>query len=440
MAPLDIRFLSNEQFLIFTMLAQLAVVASLATMFARFRGFRRLLLTEKRDWPERLAFAGALGIPLVAGAISRILLGYNAADLILAGPFLAGLLAGPYTGALVGLVVGLPGALAGEYGAVPFAVGCGFAGGGVREICPKDAIWHFSPFVFTDLHRYAWRLLRRFQIDWQIILITPPILLELLRQAIGHRWPGRLFVFLANDPLMTALAVLETTLCVAIPIKIWNSARIEHKLQEQEKLLMTARIEALASQINPHFLFNTLASISSLIRTQPDTARMMIAKLSGILRRLMRSTDHFVTLREELESIDEYLAIEVIRFGSNLRVDKQISPATLDVIVPSMIVQPLVENSIKHGLSRKVGGGRITIRTVRRLDRSLIEVEDDGLGMTEERLKEALEGGIGLSNVNERLRTIYGAACTLKLSSVTGRGTSVSVEIPDLTVPERISA
>ena len=77
MAPLDIRFLSNEQFLIFTMLAQLAVVAALATMFARFRRFRRLLLTEKRDWPERLAFAGALGIPLFAGAVSRILLGYN---------------------------------------------------------------------------------------------------------------------------------------------------------------------------------------------------------------------------------------------------------------------------------------------------------------------------------------------------------------------------
>jgi two-component system LytT family sensor kinase len=119
---------------------------------------------------------------------------------------------------------------------------------------------------------------------------------------------------------------------------------------------------------------------------------------------------------------------------------KEIAPDTLDVIVPSMLLQPIIENSIKHGLSRKVGGGRITIRTARRGDRSLIEVEDDGLGMTEERLKQALEGGIGLSNVNERLRTIYGASCTLKLTSVTGRGTSVSVEIPDLTVPERIPA
>jgi two-component system LytT family sensor kinase len=167
---------------------------------------------------------------------------------------------------------------------------------------------------------------------------------------------------------------------------------------------------------------------------------MLITKLSGLLRRLMRSTDHFVSLREELESIDQYLDIEVVRFGPQLRVVKDISPDTLDLIVPSMLLQPIIENSIKHGLSRKVGGGRITIRTSRRDNRSLIEVQDDGLGMTEERLQEALEGGIGLSNVNERLRTIYGAGCSLKLSSVTGRGTSVSVEIPDLTMAERITA
>ena len=105
----------------------------------------------------------------------------------------------------------------------------------------------------------------------------------------------------------------------------------------------------------------------------------------------MRSTDHFVSLREELESIDQYLDIEVVRFGPQLRVVKDVSPDTLDVIVPGMLLQPIIENSIKHGLSRKVGGGRITIRTSRKGDRSFIEVEDDGLGMTEERLKDALE-------------------------------------------------
>ena len=110
---------------------------------------------------------------------------------------------------------------------------------------------------------------------------------------------------------------------------------------------------------------------------------MLITKLSGLLRRLMRSTDHFVTLREELESIDEYLDIEVVRFGPQLRVDKEISPDTLDVIVPSMILQPLVENSIKHGLSRKVGGGRITIRTrAARAATPSSRSHDDGLGMT----------------------------------------------------------
>jgi two-component system LytT family sensor kinase len=227
---------------------------------------------------------------------------------------------------------------------------------------------------------------------------------------------------------------------VATPIKIWNNARIEHRLQEQEKLLLAAKIEALASQINPHFLFNTLASISSLIRTQPETARTLITRLSGLLRRLMRSSDHFVTLREELASIDEYLDIEVIRFGPQLRVVKLISPDTLDVVVPSMLLQPLVENSIKHGLSRKVGGGRITISTSLRDRHVLIEVRDDGLGMTEERLEQAFGGGIGLSNVNERLRTIYGAHCRLKLTSTPGAGTCAAVEIPEMIVPERVTA
>jgi two-component system LytT family sensor kinase len=436
------QFLSAEQVLLTTLVVKLAGMAALATMLVRYRRFRHILIFERRGWGDRLILALALGLPLTAGVASRLLLNYNAADLTLEGAFVVGLIAGPYAGAIVGLLVGLPPLANGELIALPFAVGCGFAGGGLRELCPKEAIWHFSPFVVTRLPGRIWQTLRNRQIDWQVVLLVAPVGLELIRQALGSRWSGhhRLF-YLQADPFWTiAVILLATVLTVATPIKIWNNARIEHRLEEQEKLLLAARIEALANRINPHFLFNTLTSISSLIRTQPDTARMLITKLSSLLRRLMRSTDHFVTLREELESIDQYLDIEVVRFGPQLRVVKEIAPETLDQIVPSMLLQPIIENSIKHGLSRKVGGGRITIRTVRRLDRSLIEVEDDGLGMTEERLQEALEGGIGLSNVNERLRTIYGAACTLKLSSVTGRGTSVSVEIPDLTVPERISA
>src|SRR5438105_3901598 len=260
-------------------------------------------------------------------------------------------------------------------------------------------------------------------------------------QAADLTLEGSFIAGLIDGPYAgVTVGVLATVLCVATPIKIWNNARIEHRLQEQEKLLLAAKIDSLANQINPHFLFNTLTSISSLIRTKPETARMLITKLSGLLRRLMRSTDHFVTLREELESIDEYLDIEVVRFGPQLKVTKQISPDTLDIVVPSMILQPLVENSIKHGLSRKVGEGRITIRSVVRSGHTVIEVHDDGLGMTEERLETALGGGIGLSNVNERLRTIYGANYHLKLKSVPGQGTCASVEIPELSIPERVTA
>jgi two-component system LytT family sensor kinase len=146
-------------------------------------------------------------------------------------------------------------------------------------------------------------------------------------------------------------------------------------------------------------------------------------------------------LREELDSIDEYLDIEVIRFGPQLQVEKEIDPAALDVLVPSMILQPLVENSIKHGLSRKVGGGRILIRVKRGPSSASIEVVDDGLGMDGDRLGTALHDGIGLSNVNERLRVIYGEACQLRIQSEPEAGTSVSMEIPNMSVPEeRVSA
>ncbi len=438
----ELKYLSSEQFLLMTLVVKLAVIALLATVLVRYWRFRQILIFERRGWLERLIMVASMGIPVSAGVAARLLLNYNAADLTLEAPFVVGLIAGPYAGALVGLMAGTPALIAGELIALPFAVGCGFAGGGLREAAPKEAIWRFSPFVFTQLPRRLWRFFKNPALDWQVTLLLAPVALELIRQALGSRYPDRLFHLgpeLSQNSLVL-LVMLATVLCVATPIKIWNNARIEHRLQEQEKLLLAAKIEALASQINPHFLFNTLTSISSLIRSHPETARMLIGKLSGLLRRLLRSHDHFVTLREEMESIDEYLDIEVIRFGPSLKVEKHLSPDTLEILVPSMILQPLVENCIKHGFSRKVGGGRIVIRS--RLDNGLavIEVDDDGSGMSEERLSTALGEGIGLSNVNERLRVIYGEGYGLKLTSRPGRGTSARIEIPELALVERVTA
>jgi two-component system LytT family sensor kinase len=440
--PPDPRSLSHEVLLV-TLMANVALAATLATTLVRFPWFRRILLTEKRDWPERLIFAAGLGVPLMLGVAVRVILLYPAADLSLSGAFLAGLIAGPYAGAIVGAAVGFPALFVGQIGAIPFAVGCGFAGGGLRELCPKDQIWRFSPLFATRLHRSAWRLLGRFELDWQVILVTAVVLLELLRLTIARRFPHSLFAFGPLNWWLTLLVVLSTVLGVAIPIKIWNSARIEHRLAEQEKLLMAARVEALANQINPHFLFNTLTSITSLIRSEPEKARVLIVKLSGLLRRLLRSQEHFVTLREELAAVDEYLDIERVRFGPTLVVEKTTEEGSLDVIVPSMILQPLVENSIKHGLSRKVGEGRITIHTALRAGHAVIEVADNGVGMTPDRLDDAAgetDHGIGLRNVNERLRVIYGANYQLRLRSVPGEGTLARIEIPELVVSERASA
>ena len=438
--------LNNEQLRLITLIVQLAVMAVLATMLARFKLIRRILLTERRDWPERLIFAAGFGIPLTAGVAARLILHYDAADLTLAGSFLTGLIAGPYSGALVGASVSIPAMFAGEWGALPFAVGCGFAGGGLREACPKEEIWKFTPFFFTRLIQSIWRQVRNVTLDWQIVLVTAPVLLELLRLAIAHKFnpPNgsavRLFAVQPETLWLSIAVPLVTVMAVAIPIKIWNSARIEHRLAEQEHLLMVARVDALANQINPHFLFNTLTSISSLIRSQPETARLLIVKLSALLRRLLRSQEHFVTLREELEAVDEYLDIERVRFGPTLVVDKQIEPATLDIIVPSMILQPLVENSIKHGLGRKLGEGRITIHASRSAGLLVLEVRDNGVGLAQTRMEAESEGGIGLRNVNERLRVIYGAPHQLKLLSRPGEGTSARIEIPEIVTTDRATA
>ena len=440
--PQETRSLTPEQLLLTTLIVKLAVMAVMATMLARFHRFRQILIFERRGWLDRLVFTLALGIPLTAGVASRVVLGYNAADLTLEGAFLAGLIAGPYTGALVGLMVSVPAILDGEFIALPFAIGCGFAGGGLREACPKESIWQFTPFVFVDLPKHLWHMLRKLEPNWQLVLLLAPVALEVLRQGLGQRFTGRLFYLPPSDARWWVMAViiLATVLAVATPIKIWNTARIEHRLEEQERLLLAAKIEALKSQINPHFLFNTLTSISSLIRSQPDTARMLIIRLSALLRRLLRSHEHFVTLRDELESVDEYLDIEVVRFGAKLNVSKAIDPDTLELIVPSMILQPLVENSIKHGLSRKIGPGSITIRSYRENGRAIIEVEDDGMGFLPERLDEPMASGIGLANVRERLRVIYGATYQLKLASEPGKGTLARIEVPELASAEPITA
>ena len=226
---------------------------------------------------------------------------------------------------------------------------------------------------------------------------------------------------------------LSAPIVVGIALKVWNALRIEMKLEEQKHLLLEARLDALQRQINPHFLFNTLNSIASLVRVKPELAREMTVKLANILRALLKDHDTYVPLRDELSFTDDYLDIEVVRFGADkLHVEKEIDPQTLDVLVPSILLQPLIENSIKHGLEPRIHGGTVTLRSKLDGDRVLIEVADDGVGMGDRpRTGVSSDGnGIGMKNVQERLEVLYGTQASFKVVSNPGRGTLVSIEIP----------
>ena len=157
----------------------------------------------------------------------------------------------------------------------------------------------------------------------------------------------------------------------------------------------------------------------------------MVYKLSNILRRLLRQQENLTALREELSFIDDYLAIEMIRFGDKLRFVKDIDPATLDMLVPSMLLQPIVENSIRHGLSSKVDGGTVRVQSRLLGDRLQILVEDDGVGIPESKLATLFEQGIGVSNVNERLKVLFGDDYKMWIDSRLGEGTSTGIELPE---------
>ena len=172
---------------------------------------------------------------------------------------------------------------------------------------------------------------------------------------------------------------------------------------------------------------------SSIVTSVPRPGLLTTLKLANILRALLKDHDSYVPLREELKFTDDYLDIEVVRFGADkLRVEKEIDPSTLDVLVPSILLQPLIENSIKHGLEPRIHGGTVTLRSHLDGDRIRIEVADDGVGMGN-RPATALSragAGIGMKNVRERLEVLYGNQAQFSVVSNPGRGTLVTIEIP----------
>jgi two-component system, LytTR family, sensor kinase len=419
------------------LLVKLGVIAGIASILARSNAFKFLLLQERRSMSQRLELALWFSVVFAATVFIRVWSpNYQAADLGLEGSLIAGILGGYVTGLISGILISAPAVFNRELLALPLLAGIGVLGGLLRDLAPSpEEIWRFSPFFDLNVYRFFKETRNQRRAAFQLLFCASILCAEFLRQSLGHLFTQRWVFYLSLSrphPLTLAALYADTLLAVAIPLKIWNNTRNEIKLEEQARLLMQARLEALTSQINPHFLFNTLNSVASLIRTDPHQARVMVVKLSQVLRRLLRKSENFSPLREELSFIEDYLSIEVVRFGDKLRFEKRIDEDTLDMLVPSMLLQPLVENSIKHGLSGKLEGGTIRIDASRADSKLQLRVEDDGIGIPEAKLTTLLNQGIGVSNVNERLKVLFGHDYRMWIESQPGRGTRVQIEVPEL--------
>jgi two-component system LytT family sensor kinase len=433
-----------EQLLVI-LLVKLAVAASLASILTRSQRFQRMLLREERTLTQRVQMAFVCAVIFGSGVAVRVWTdnAYAAVDLGLEGCLVMGMLGGYVTGLLSGVLISIPAMLHGELMSMPLLAAVGVLGGLLRDVAPdKEAIWTFSPFPDLNL----WRLARKRDLRlpaFSLLCILAILLTELLRsevaqiQLLNHKQVFSLqqtWTHLSHhlSPWIVVAIYAATLFSTVLPIKVWNSNRNEKKLEQQQLRLNEARLAALSRQINPHFLFNTLNSVTSLIRQDPEQARQVVYKLSKILRRLLRQQDNLTPLREELSFIDDYLAIEIVRFGDKLQVVKEIDPATLDMLVPSMLLQPIIENSIRHGLASKVDGGTVKLRSrLLGAGRLQITVEDDGVGIPESKLATLFEQGIGVSNVNERLKVLFGDEYKMWIDSRLGEGTSTGIELPE---------
>src|ERR1700746_1146385 len=366
---MDVSSFSPRDFL-FTLLLKVGVASSFAASLARWNTFRRVLFTEERDVDQKIKLMFFMVPPLILGVTLRLVgAQYRFADLSLEGAFLMGLLGGRVVGPLGGAIITIPTLVAHEWLGVPAASAAGLLGGLMRQAIPdKEELWNFGPFTFLNIPKAVVRFLRKADILWEMLPLAACVGLELGRVglviATNPKW------LFAGDPhwdWWLGLAVIATLMSVAARTKIWKNTRVDMNLERHQQLLLKARIDALSRQINPHFLFNTLKTVSALIRFDPDTARGVVLKLSNILRRLLRKHETFVPLREELQFIDDYLDIEVARFGrDNLEIIKSIDEEALEAFVPSMLLQPVVENCLKHGLAPKIDGGKIQLRTATR--------------------------------------------------------------------------
>ena len=432
---------SDPKLILITLLVELGVAAAVSSSLARSKTFKDLLLNAHRTPRQTALLVALICVPLTLGVWVRTMVpNFLAADLSFETTILLGILVGPAAAMAGGAALAVPAVLHHEYWALPVNLMVAAIAGGFGWFVDAEDVWSFSPMIDLSIYRWVTRNLRRPHLDRQILLLLLVASMQFGTSMLGRFYPRHFFELYSGIWWVEVLICATAPIVVGIPLKIWNAIRVERKLEEQGMLLLEARLEALQRQINPHFLFNTLNSITSLVRSQPELAREMIVKLANILRVLLKDREAFLPLREELQFTDDYLDIECVRFGDKLKVVKEIAEDTLDIVVPGMLLQPLIENSIKHGLEPRIYGGTVTLRSrITRDGRLMVEVEDDGVGMAPEQGgASAVSGilrpstGIGVRNVRERMEVLYGKLAEVEINSRPGRGTKVTLSMPVL--------
>jgi len=328
-------------------------------------------------------------------------------------------------------------------------------GEGMRNIAPNAPVilafaeaflWAcLTPVVFWVVSRFSvertGRVLRvlLFIALGALVVVLVDSALDYVRQAVFPPPPrrvgrgaframfygGPLRFSLLND-VVTYLGVLSAGIARDISMR-YRARRLETLVLQAE--LTQARLDALRRQLDPHFLFNTLNAISSLVERDPRGVRKMIARLSELLRHSISSaSEQEVTLDEELHVVERYLEIMKIRFQGRVQVEVEVDPSVRRALVPTFAIQPLVENAFKHGIERIEGAGRVTLTAARDADSLVVRVADNGPGLA---TTPAAEGtGVGLSNTRSRLRELHGERATLSLSAGVPGGAVAELRLP----------
>lgn len=330
------------------------------------------------------------------------------------------------------------------------------AGGEVRVrpvILLSLALWYswaaLSPVIWSAARRLplygsGWplRVLAHIGINAALAVVAA-LLYRVLRFAIGIPPRGDYAVMIASG-LNTALLVYWALVAIAHAMAYYRRSEARRRAAvEKDRQLVEAKLEALRGQMQPHFLFNTLHAIAARVREDPRGAEDMLGELGELLRTGLHSSPaHEIALAEELQLVDRYIAIQRVRFQGRMRVEREIDPAALPALVPVLLLQPLVENAIEHGIAQRLSGGtlRITASCVAgALSESnaahvVVQVADDG-GASDAAGLEQERWGIGLSNTRARLEQLYGAAGQLELA-ITNSGVTATVRIPFRSSPQ----